>query len=246
MSAVTLIDHVRWRAMTRLRIAALLAAAVLTGGTGMATASAQTACADLGGALDAEQSCKVHAATPEYTVDFSFPAGYPDEPAVSAYLIQTRDGFVNVSEMPGSRGLPYVLDAKGTAYHSGLAPRGTQSMVLEIYQNVGGAHPQTWYRAFNYDLAARAPITFDTLFRPGTRPLDIVFPVVQSQLQSSTGIDAPVLPADGLDPQNYQNFAVTDDSVIFFFGQGELLPEAAGATQATVPRAVLAPVLALP
>jgi hypothetical protein len=246
MSAVTLSDHVRWRTMTRLRIAALLAAAVLTGGAGMATASAQTACADLGGALDAEQSCKVHAATPEYTVDLSFPAGYPDEPAVSAYLTETRDGFVNVSEMPGSRGLPYVLDAKGTAYHSGLAPRGTQSMVLEIYQNVGGAHPQTWFRAFNYDLAARAPITFDTLFRPGSRPLDVVFPAVQNQLQSSTGIDAPVSPVDGLDPKNYQNFAVTDDSVIFFFGQGEILPEAAGATQATVPRAALAPLLALP
>jgi hypothetical protein len=34
--------------------------------------------------------------------------------------------------------------------------------------------------------------------------------------------------------------------VTFFFGQGELLPEAAGATQATIPRTELAPFLALP
>jgi len=233
--------------MTRISpIAALLTAAVLTGWAGTPVASAQTACADLGGALDASQSCQVHDATPAYTLDYSFPAGYPDEQAVAAYLTQTRDGFVNVSEMPGSRGLPYVLDAKGTAYHSGLAPRGTQSLVLEVYQNVGGAHPQTWFKAFNYDLAAKAPITFDTLFRPGTRPLDVVYPAVQNQLQTATGMDQPVLPGDGLDPQNYQNFAITDDSVIFFFGQGELLPEAAGATQATIPRTVLAPILAMP
>lgn len=226
-------------------IAALLTATVLTGLTGTAVASAQTACADLGGALNAEQSCQVRNATAAYTVDFNFPAGYPDEQAVSAYLSQTRDGFINVSEMPGSRGLPYVLDAKGTAYHSGLAPRGTQSLVLEVYQNVGGAHPQTWFKAFTYDLGAHAPLTFETLFRPGTRPLDLVFPAVQSDLQAKTGVDQPVLPADGLNPEKYQNFAVTDDAVIFFFGQGELLPEAAGAIQASVPRSVLAPILAV-
>ncbi|TFV60341.1 DUF3298 domain-containing protein [Mycobacterium sp. PS03-16] len=226
-------------------IAALLAATVLTGFAGTAVASAQTACADLGGALNAEQSCQVHDATADYTLDFTFPAGYPDEQAVSAYLTQTRDGFVNVSQMPGSRGLPYVLDAKGTAYHSGLAPQGTQSLVLEIYQNVGGAHPQTWYKAFAYDLGKQAPITFETLFRPDSRPLDLVFPAVQRELQARTGIDQPVLPDIGMDPKHYQNFAITDDAVIFFFGQGELLPEAAGAMQASVPRAVLAPVLAV-
>jgi hypothetical protein len=233
--------------MTRLTsFAALLTAAVLTGSAGAGVASAQTACAELGGALDSTQSCQVHAATPNYTLDFDFPAGYPDEQAVSAYLIQTRDGFVNVSEMPGSRGLPYVLDVNGTAHHSGLAPNGTQSLVLEIYQNVGGAHPQTWYKAFNYDLAAKAPITFDTLFRPESRPLDVVFPAVQDKLQSTTGTEQPVLPGDGMDPENYQNFSITDEDITFYFGQGELLPEAAGAVQATIPRAVLASVLALP
>ena len=227
-------------------IAAMLTAAVLSGVAGAPVAVAQGACADLGGALDGTQNCQVHAANPDYALDFSFPAGYPDEQALAAYLTQTRDGFVNVAELPGSRGQQYVLDATGTAYHSGLAPRGTQSLVLQVYQNVGGTHPQTWYKAFNYDLATKAPITFDTLFRPDTRPLDLVFPAVQSQLQTTTGINQPVLPGDGLNAQNYQNFAITDDSVIFFFGQGELVPESAGATSATVPRSVLAPILALP
>ena len=126
----------------------------------------------------------------------------------------------------------------------GTPPRGTRSVVFEIYQNVGGVHPQTWYKAFNYDLSKRAPVTYDTLFKPGTNPLDVVFPVVESELQKQSGLEVAVLPGDGLDPENYQNFALTDDAVIFFFGQGELLPEAAGANQASVPRAILAPILA--
>jgi Protein of unknown function (DUF3298) len=43
---------------------------------------------------------------------------------------------------------------------------------------------------------------------------------------------------------NYQNFATTNDAVIFFFSQGELLPEGAGATQASVPRSAVDPMLA--
>ena len=71
-------------------------------------------------------------------LDFSFPVDYPDQQALTDYLTQTREGFINVSEMPDSRDEPYVLDAKGTAYRSETPPRGTQSVVFEVYQNVGG------------------------------------------------------------------------------------------------------------
>jgi hypothetical protein len=174
----------------------------------------------------------------------SFPGDYPDQAALTAYLTQSRDGFVNVAQMPGSWNLPYQLDAKGTGYHSGSPTSGTQSVVFEVYQNVGGVHPQTFYQGFNWDLAKRAPITFDTLFKPGTKPLDVIYPEVNKYLQKQQGMIDAIPTRDGLDPANYQNFALTDDSVIFFFGQGEMFAEAAGATQAPVPRAVLAPLLA--
>jgi hypothetical protein len=225
------------------KVALLLAAGALASWPGTA-AAAQSACADLGGTVDADQSCHVHAANSTYTLDFSFPNDYPDQPALTSYLTQTRDGFINVSEMPGSRDLPYVLDGNGTGYRSGQPPGGTQSVVFEVYQNVGGTHPQTWYKAFNYDLGKRAPISFDTLFKPDSRPLDVIFPIVQNDLEKQTGVDQAILPSDGLDPAKYQNFAMTDDALIFFFGQGEVLPESAGAIQATVPRATVAALLA--
>jgi hypothetical protein len=231
--------------MRILRFTAAVVAAVVAGWIGSPVASAQSACADLGGTVNPQQICRVHAQNDTYLLDFTFPAHYPDQQAVAAYRTQARDGFVNVSGMPGSRGLPYVLDAKGTGYRSGLPLLGTESLVFEVYQNVGGAHPLTWYRAFNWNHATRSPITFDSLFKPGTKPLDVIYPQVNGYLSQQQGLIDAIPQAAGLDPANYQNFALTDDSLIFFFSQGEMFAESAGPVQATVPRAAVAPMLAL-
>jgi hypothetical protein len=230
--------------MRILKVAAVVAT-VVAGCIGIPVASAQSACAELGGTVSSDQICRVHAQNDTYLLDFTFPAQYPDQQAVVDYLKQTRDGFVNVSGMPGSRGLPYVLDAKGTGYRSGLPLLGTESLVFEVYQNVGGSQPQTWYEAFNWNLATRSPITFDSLFKPGSKPLDVIYPEVNRYLATQQGLTDPIPQGAGLDPANYQNFALTDDKVIFFFSQGGVLAESAGPVQATVPRALVAPMLAL-
>jgi hypothetical protein len=45
-------------------------------------------------------------------------------------------------------------------------------------------------------------------------------------------------------PANYQNFAVVNDGVIFFFDQGVLLPASAGPLQVLVPRSAIDPMIA--
>jgi hypothetical protein len=231
--------------MRILRVAAILVAAgVLIGSIPTATAAAQSACSDLNGTVGPDGVCSVHTSNPTYTLDITFPNDYPDQPALLAYLTQARDGFVNVSQMPGSYNLPYELDAKGAGYRSGSPTGGTQSVVFTMWQNVGGVHPQTWYKSFNWDLGKKAPITFDTLFKPGTKPLDVIYPVVEQYIQKQQGLIDGIPPSVGLDPSKYQNFALTDDAVTFFFGQGELLAESAGPVEASVPRATLAPLLA--
>ena len=225
--------------------AAVVAAGILLGWQCAAVAQAQSPCADLGGTLD-NNVCHVHTATNTYTFDATFPVDYPDMAPVMDYLTQTRDGFVNVSQLPGSRGLPYELDVHADRYHSGTPPHGTQSAVLKIFQDVGGAHPLTWYQAFDYSLDTSRPITFDTLFKPDTQPLTVIFPIVQRELGRQTGQPAVISPGDGMDPSRYRNFAITDDELIFFFDQGELLPSVAGANEVHVPRSAVAPLLSLP
>ena len=228
--------------MTRsFRLAAFVAAAVLAGSAGSAVASAQSPCADVGGAVDGS-TCRVHAATDAYTLDMAFPVDYADSGPMVDYLRQTRDGFVAVSQIPGSTGLPYALDITSETNRSGRAPGGTQSVALKIYQNVGGAHPLTWYKAFNYNLDTRTPITFDNLFTAGSKPLPVILPIVQKEIDTQLG--SHVALNDNLDPQNYQNFAITDKDLIFYLGQGEMLPSAAGALAVHVPRSAVASMLA--
>jgi hypothetical protein len=230
--------------MRILRVAAILVAGVFAFLTGTSTAAAQSACVDLGGTVGQDQICTVHTSNSTYTLDMTFPNDYPDQAALTAYLTQARDGFINVSEMPGSYNLPYELDAKGTGYRTSPPTNGTRSVVFTMWQNVGGVHPQTWYKSFNWDLGENAPITFDTVFKPGAKPLDVIYPAVQQYLQKQQGLIDGIPPSVGLDPAKYQNFALTDDAMLFFFSQGELLAESAGPIEASVPRETVAPLLA--
>jgi Protein of unknown function (DUF3298) len=225
-------------------VAALLAAGVVAGSTLIPAAAAQSPCSDLQGMVGPEGNCRVHVQNAAYTLDMTFPNDYPDARAVIDYLKQSRDGFVNVANDPDAYNLPYELDAEGAGYRSGPPTGGTRSVVFSMWQNVGGAHPMTYYQTFNWNVDANAPITFETLFKPGTRPLDVIYPEVNKDLRKQ-GMNDAISPGEGLDVSNYKNFAITDDSVIFFFSQGGVFPEAAGPVQASVPRDVVAPMLAL-
>jgi Protein of unknown function (DUF3298) len=215
---------------------AALAAATLSWSGVAAAAPTPPKCSDLSGVMVSGQTCQIQANDPGYTMTISYPTDYPDPVAITDYVKQTRDGFLNVAKTPDGRDMPYELDTTIQEYNSTVPPRGTQSAVFKTYQGVGGAHPLTYYKAFNWDQNLRKPITIDTLFRQGTQPFPLILPVVQSELEKQTGQPVDISPSAGLDPTKYENFAITNDALIFFFSQGELLPEAAGAVQVSVPR----------
>jgi hypothetical protein len=207
-------------------------------------AGAQSACADLGGTVDASQICHAHTAGRGYEATFTFPVGYPDQQALTAYLTQRRQDFISFAEEKPPRDYRYVLDAKADAYHSGTPSSGTESLVFEEYSDSGGAHPVTGFYAFNYDLAKGAPTTFDTLFKPDTNPVEALDPIVQREMDKHwEGYGGPAH-ANTLGDKAYQDFAITDDAVIFFIGQGMWLPEVAGPQDVSVRRSELTSILA--
>jgi hypothetical protein len=221
-----------------LGVAAFLASLVAGGWLGMPSAAAAPTCADLSGVVESEQMCHIHTAKPGYTLDLRYPVDYPDQQALTDYVVQNRDGFISVAQMPGPHDVPYVMDGTAERHRSG----GTHTAVLKIFQDVGGPHSSTWYKTFNYNLNPRRAITFDTLFAPGSKPVDAIFPIVQRNLASQTGMPVELIPpGSGLDPSHYQNFAITDDEVIFYFAPGELLPMSSGATSVPVPRNAIPP-----
>jgi hypothetical protein len=261
-------------------VGVLVAAVAIFGSSGVASAAPKDYCADLKGG-NTGRTCEIQLADTGYNVDISIPLDYPDQKSVADYIAQTRDGFLNVAKSSAPRDTPYELNIKPTEYNSAVPPRGTQAVVFKVYQNVGGAHPQTMYKAFNWDQSYRKAIIWtaapdDKTSTPLWRvddPLKTVAPIVQAELQkqlapppppaappaqpgqapattpTSTTTPPPppplpISPAALYNPNNYQNFAVVNDGVIFFFDQGALLPEAAGALQVLVPRSAIDPMIA--
>jgi hypothetical protein len=208
-----------------------------------AQAAPKNYCADLKG-TDNGTACQIQITDPGYTVTISVPSRYPDMKSIAEFVSKTRDDFLNTAKSSTPRDNPYALDITSTTYSSLVPPRGQQSVVLKVYRNIGAAHPQTSFKSFVWDQAYRKPVTYETLWQPKKDPLPVILPVVQADVQKQAGQPVPIAPDAGLDPANYQNFAITNEGVIFFFSQGTLLPEAAGATQVLVPRSVIDPLLA--
>jgi hypothetical protein len=201
--------------------------------------TATSACSDLGGTVGAGQVCTVHGGAPGYTIDMTFPADYPDQRALSDLLTRERDQFVQVVSEPDQPPYAKELEITPTTYRSAA---GTESLVLQEHADYGGAHGVTFYNALNYDIGAKAPITYDTLFKPGTDPVAVLDPIVKAEFEKrleGTPVDDNIGGA-----KTYQNFALTDDAVIFFIGQGDWAIEAAGPQQFSVPRSELAAILA--
>ncbi|MCV7217903.1 DUF3298 domain-containing protein [Mycobacterium crocinum] len=210
------------------------AAAVLLAGVagfGMVPAvAAQSACTDLGGTVDASAQCHIDRADAGFRFHASFPVGYPDQQAVASYLTGERDRMADYAATfpPIGRESGYELTITGKPYQSA----GTESVVFAAQNDSGAANdgrPATSYTAFTYDLGRGSPITFASLFKPGTTPADV-------------HAAAPNLPApDDFGVHGYRNFALTDDAMVIFIDQDFLH---VGPRSVSVPRSELAALLA--
>jgi hypothetical protein len=228
-----------------IRLAAAVAFATVFGAPAFAQPSTSAVgCAELGGTVQADRTCHVESKTATYSIEISYPLGYSDQLALTDFVKKDRDEFVAFTAAHPPRDRPYEREVRSHMYTSGTATSGTQSVVLELYSDSGGAHPVTGFQSFNYDVSAHRPITFDTLFKPGADPVADLDPIVQREMDKHwQGYGGPA-PRNTLGARTYQNFALTDDSVIFYIPQGMWLAEVAGPQPISVPRSELASVLA--
>jgi Protein of unknown function (DUF3298) len=200
-------------------------------------AQAADVCSDFGGTVERDGLCRLHQTKPNYTLSMSFPVDFPNQAAVDDFLTQTRNGFLNQTQTPNFANVPYEMDMTASVWSSNT----TRSVSFETYEDLGGAHPNTWYKTFNYDTVHNRAIAFADLFVPGTNPMNALFSVVQKKLEAEMGMPTPVSESDGMDPSHYQNFAITPTDVVFFFDRGELMGGAAGAHSVSLRRNAIPP-----
>lgn len=244
---------VRWLMRSR-SLTALAFIGAVTGFTGLpaAAAAGQAACNQLNGNVQSGNLCHVHAETPAYIIDLRWKIDYPDDQPVTDYLIQTRDKVVSAAQGPGPKYLPYQMIVTSDTFRSGQPTRtipeygqpwhGTQTLLLLNIESLGDDKSGGRYKSFTYDFDKNRPVTFDNLFAPGTNPMDSIYPAVATELERQfVSRDFRLSPSVGRDPAHYQKFAITDQTVIFYFDVGELLPPEAGYFFAPVSRANLPP-----
>lgn len=225
--------------------AVILLGAATFGFSGAASAAPLNDPKGLCDSVNSAGNCVWGTGHPRSNVNIEFPSKSPQEQAIVDYATNVANNYYEV-ETAARNNTPSglsELEVTATSYASGTPEAGTQTVVLKSYQFIGGAaHPNISYKAFASTNPTGTPITFDSLFRPGTKPFDVIVPIANNQISADVGQPFTMDAAVGHDPANYQNFAITNDALIFFFDKDQLAVPT-GDFQVSIPRSAVATML---
>lgn len=224
---------------------------VLTGVSHPPIARAVSQCDLLGGNVQSGRICHARDEQASYVVDIRYDTDYPDDGPVTDYLIRNRDDLINTARTSDGENLPYAMTVTSETFRSGQQTRttveygqpwhGTITLVLKNFRE-DNKSALTKYKSFTFDYDANRPVTFDNLFVPGSNPIDAIYPAVATEMErQQVARKFRLSTSVGRNPDLYRNFAITDDSVIFFFDTSQIMPEEAGYFFAPVSRAKLPP-----
>lgn len=230
----------------RLWIASAFCALSLGAVAVFAQTDAEDACLQKGGTLTDGQC--VLSTTLEITVDY--PLEWAENELVTGVVdpfIQTsRSNFVlllgdDFSPAPG----PYALDI---SYETFTHSETMTSLVFTIYDFMGGAHGNTMYRTFTFDFANDRVIALDDLFTSTPDALALIAPIAQAQVTEHLGADMIdeqwLEDGTGTEPENYADFALDGDELVFYFPPYQVAAYAAGTQVVRIPLVDLSGVLA--
>lgn len=231
--------------MRRLTIAAALCALCLLM-VSVVSAQADDQCLQKGGNLSDDGKC-ILSATLNMSVDY--PLDLAQDPLIAntidPYIQQAKNDllqFLMEGFNPGSA--QYELDI---TYETSQYSDTVLTLIFTTYQYSGGAHGSTIIQTYTFDLANQNVIHLDDLFTNTGDALAIIAPLVEADITAKLGdmLDANWLAqGSGTDPQNYQTFSLSGDSITFYFQQYQVAAYAAGIQQVTIPLSELSSVLA--
>jgi hypothetical protein len=209
----------------------------------------QTACENMWGDWNAEtQKCE---SSVTYSIDIEYPIEYAEydvvTSAVNTMINTLRDEVLNMRPLVDSPLDPTNGYGMGLSYQSFQHSENVVSLLYTNYINSGGAHPNTYFQSFIFDLDAGTQVTFADLFPDEDAALAVIAPIAQAALTDKFGdsADAEWI-EDGAGPEliNYRNFVLTEDSVIFYFEPYQVAAYVFGSSEVEIPLTDLADVMA--
>lgn len=166
------------------------------------------------------------------------------ETTIDTYLQQTQQAFEE-SYTP-DYSLPSFLNywTMGISYELYHFSDNVLSIKFTNDFYTGGAHPNHDFSTFTFNLTQDRQLYLQDLFTEGSNYLQVIAPIVQQDLETHLAevFGAPLSDMDkdiivqgtGENPDNYQNFALTPDALIFFFPPYQVAAYAAGAQQVSI------------
>jgi hypothetical protein len=204
-------------------------------------------CFDKGGVWDAEaERCLIRSS-------FELEIAYPTELADYDIVTETLDAFVADQKEQFAQMLSFGVESLPASYapwtlsmdYATYAYSDTiMTVVYTISQYAGGAHPNTYYQTFTFDLAENRLLTLEDLFTEA--PYAVLTPLVAQNLMEQMGEWADVAWIEngtGDNPENYRNFALTEDELIFFIPPYQVAAYAAGSFEVRIPLSELSDIL---
>lgn len=209
----------------------------------------QAACEDLWGTWNAEtQKCENNIT---YSVSIEYPVEYAQYDVVTApvnaLINQQRDELLGARpyvDSPLDPSPGYELDLSYDAYaHSDTVV----SLLYTVFAYMGGAHPNTTYETFTFDLDAGEQLSLYDIFPEANNPLDVIAPIAEAaQIEQQGDYADENWIAQGTAPtlDNYRDFVLTENSIIFFFEPYQVAAYAYGPSQVEIPLADLTSIMA--
>lgn len=123
----------------------------------------------------------------------------------------------------------------------------TVSYAFTLFVDTLGAHPNTFYRTFSFDLQTGQELTLADLFLPRSDYLKRLSAISQFELAKALGESADIeYIAQGTEPDtvNFQTFVVDTDALVLLFPPYQVAPYAAGPQSVRIPLSQLKEILA--
>lgn len=209
------------------------------------------ACFNRGGAWDAKAATCTLMASLEF--DLAYPLIALDTPFI-AEIIDTWYAQLQSDYAEWFRVQPMTFPSAATwflnvSYEEYQFSPEVVSLAFTVADYTGGAHPNSYFRTMTFDLTEQIALTLDDVLADGALPQ--ISTLVQADLiaQMTEMMSGDEVLTDwiergtGENPDNFANFALSEDSLIFYFSPYQVAAYAMGPFTVSLPLADIQPLL---
>ncbi len=192
--------------------------------------------------------------------NYAIHASYPKSSSRKVEKILRKfinEEISNFKKEFGSKQSPNWKNELNISYEKSGFSNNHESFLIFFYTFTGGAHGNTNIVTKNYDLKKVEEVKLDDVFDENSDYLEVISEIVMGDLEKKL-IQIEIPPdskklirdwiEEGAGPkkENYQNFTLTPNSIIFHFGQYQVASYADGIQRVKIPFSKISDVLISP